>query len=318
MVTGEGDVAPARVRPGAPSPHRRRGCVRQRAGTSFATAPPVAPVAPGAAETAGKRPSGPDAAPYLVDWTPCGVVIPVLAGSSGAGASVTAAALADALRTIARRVLLVDAADPTRSGLAAAAAAEGFTVREVRPGMRLRYSSRDRRVLLARMESSEPVTPGAVPPPWVWPPQSGPADVSVVDLGHPCCCTAADPLAGAGGWLRRGQPRSLPILVVRPTRPSLLAAEQVLAGLRPWVEAGVLEPPRQLVVVGARRWPPGVPGAAGRLVRPLVDDALFLPYDRGLERGGVTGDVLPRLVVRAAARLLEHWQLLDRSPRGHL
>ena len=235
----------------------------------------------------------PAAATQAVDWSRFGVVVPVLAGSPGAGASVLAAAVTDALQQAGRRVLLVDAADPARSGLAAAAPEEGLHVRQVHPGLHLRYSWRHES-LLARMESRFPITPAMVPPPPAWLPDRGPVHVTVVDVGHDGWRAAADPLLGAGGWLRRGQPATLPILVVRPTRPSLQQAEQVLARLYRWVNARVAEPPAQLVVVGARRWPRGVTGAAGRLLDPLIPDAVFVPLHRRVELGGVTGDLLPR------------------------
>ena len=83
--------------------------------------------------TAGREP---------VDWVPFGAVVPVLAGSPGAGASVLAAALTDTLQLAGRCVLLVDAADPARSGLAAAASAEGPWTSAVTPLLQIRYSWR--------------------------------------------------------------------------------------------------------------------------------------------------------------------------------
>ena len=230
----------------------------------------------GATAAAMSRLAVPTAATQAVDWSRFGAVVPVLAGSPGAGASVLAAAVTDALQQAGQRVLLVDAADPARSGLAAAAPEEGLHVRQVHPGLHLRYSWRHES-LLARMESRFPITPAMVPPPPAWLPDRGPVHVTVVDVGHDGWRAAADPLLGAGGWLRRGQPATLPILVVRPTRPSLQQAEQVLARLYRWVNARVAEPPAQLVVVGARRWPRGVTGAAGRLLDPLIPDAVFVP-----------------------------------------
>lgn len=60
-----------------------------------------------------------------VDWAGFGQVIPVLAGSPGAGASVLTAILSDALQLAGRCALVVDTADPVRSGLAMAARSEG-------------------------------------------------------------------------------------------------------------------------------------------------------------------------------------------------
>lgn len=261
----------------------------------------------------------PPAAANPVDWTPFGVVVPVVAGSPGAGASVVAAAVADALQLAGRRVLLVDAADPARSGLAAAAETEGLRLRQVHADLALRSSWRQR-CLLIRMESRSPITAGMVPRPPTWlppqtPTQQGPIEATVVDVGHDGWRAAADPLVGAGGWLRRGNPASAPILVVRATRPSLQHAEQVLARLYRWVSARVAEPPAQLVVVATRRWPRGVTGAAGRLLQPLIDDAVFLPADRDVQVGGVTGELMPRRLIAAATALLRDWQLLD-PPRG--
>ena len=279
------------------------------------TTPPAIAAGIGATAAAMSRLAVPAAATQAVDWSRFGAVVPVLAGSPGAGASVLAAAVTDALQQAGQRVLLVDAADPARSGLAAAAPEEGLHVREVHPGLHLRYSWRHES-LLARMESRFPITPAMVPPPPAWLPDRGPVHVTVVDVGHDGWRAAADPLLGAGGWLRRGQPATLPILVVRPTRPSLQQAEQVLARLYRWVNARVAEPPAQLVVVGARRWPRGVTGAAGRLLDPLIPDAVFLPRHRRVELGGVTGDLLPRPLTAALTVLLQDRQLIDHPRKG--
>jgi hypothetical protein len=63
-----------------------------------------------------QRATVPAVARQPVDWTPFGVVIPVLAGSPGSGASVVAVTVADALQIAGRCVLLADAADRARSG----------------------------------------------------------------------------------------------------------------------------------------------------------------------------------------------------------
>ena len=81
--------------------------------------PAAAAAGIGATVAAMQRLTVPPSADRPVDWSRFGVVIPILAGSAGAGASVLAATLADALGQAGRRVLLVDAADPARSGLAA-------------------------------------------------------------------------------------------------------------------------------------------------------------------------------------------------------
>jgi hypothetical protein len=248
------------------------------------------------------------------DWSRFGQVVPVLSGSPGAGASVVTAALADLLQRSGRCVLIVDASDPARSGLAAAAAADGPWTTPVTSDLAIRYSWR-RYALLARLEARLPaITPGMVPPPEVWLPQAEPLHATVADLGHDGWRIAANPLVGAGGWLRRGTPSTRPILVVRPTRPSLWHAEQVLARLDPWIRLGLVTPPRQLVVTGVRRWPRGVPGAAGGRVAPLVESALFVPHDGELEIGGVTAAAMSARVLNALVPLLADTDLGDPEP----
>ena len=72
----------------------------------------------------------------------------------------------------------------------------------------------------------------------------------------------------------------------------------------------------RVVVVGGRRWPHGVTGAAGRRLAPLLDHAVFLPRHRPVETGGVTGDLLPRPLLGAVTPLLQDWQLLDHPRKG--
>ncbi|MGH3826285.1 MAG: hypothetical protein ACRDQX_03800, partial [Pseudonocardiaceae bacterium] len=208
-----------------------------------------------------------------VDWGRFGQVIPVLAGSPGAGASVLTAVISDAVQLAGRCALIVDTADPVRSGLARAARSEGPCVPGPHPSVRIRYSWRAQ-ALLARVETSLPVlAPGMVPPPGFWRPAVRVVHATVVDIGHDAWRVGAHPLTGAGEWLRRGTPAPRPVLVVRPTRPSLMHAEQVLARLDAWVRVGVVSPPAHLVVMGATRWPPGVAGAAGRRVAGLLAGA---------------------------------------------
>jgi hypothetical protein len=246
----------------------------------------------------------------VMDWSPFGAVIPVLAGSPGAGASAAAAALVDVLQLAGRCVLLVDAADPSRSGLAAAAPAEGPWTGAVTPLLHIRYSWR-LEALVARLESPLPaISPGMVPPPRLWLPDVHPLHVTVVDLGHDGWRATANPLLGAGAWLRRGVPSTRPVLVVRATRPSLRHAEQVLARLDPWTRAEVVSTPCRLIVTGAKRWPRGVVGAAGRRVEPLLESALFVPHDGELAAGGITGELLAARVRAAFVPMLVEWGLL--------
>ncbi|WP_224392855.1 hypothetical protein [Pseudonocardia sp. ICBG1293] len=256
----------------------------------------------------------PDTRP--VSWAAFGALIPVLAGSAGAGASCVAVAIVDALQADQRCALLVDADDPARSGLACAASWEGPWLRQVNDHISVRYSWRAD-ALLARLETGLPaITPGMVPvpPDWLPDPAPEPLHTTVVDLGHGGWRATATPVYGAGGWLRRGLPSQRPILVIRATRPSLRQAEQLLARLEPWVQRGVATPIYQLVVNGTRKWPTGVTGAAGPRIAALLDEALFVPHVPAWEIGGVTDDPSPPRAVDALRPLLASWGLVT-SPR---
>ncbi|WP_406690293.1 hypothetical protein REH65_30965 [Saccharopolyspora sp. ID03-671] len=244
------------------------------------------------------------------DWAGFGDVIPVLSASPGAGATLVATVLADAMQIAGRRVLMVDTADPARSGLAAAARSDGPVLSGPHPAVRVRVSWRAQ-ALLARVESDLPViSPGMVPPPRFFKPSNQSVQVTVVDVGHDAWRVAAHPLAGAGAWLRTGTPGPRPVLVCRATRPSLLHSEQVLARLDAWDRSGATTPPVQLVVVGARRWPTGVRGSAGRRVSALLDDALFLPHSPDIATSGITAEVTPKRLREAMTPLLRRWELL--------
>jgi hypothetical protein len=171
---------------------------------------------------------GPGPGTRAVSWSAFGTLIPVLAGSAGAGASCVAAAITDALQQAERCTLLVDADDPARSGLACASTHDGPWTRPISDRLAVRYSWRDD-ALLARLSTGLPtVTPGMVPAPpdWLSDPAPDPLHATVVDLGHGGWRAAANPRQGSGGWLRRGLPSPHPVLVVRATRPSLRQAEQ--------------------------------------------------------------------------------------------
>lgn len=239
-----------------------------------------------------------------VRWDPMGTVIPVLAASPGAGASVVAAALADALHASRRSVMLIDTADPVRSGLSRAVRTEGAWVRGPHPLVRIRLSRR-RGVLLGRVDTELPViSPGMVPsPPW-WRLLGVRHDATVVDIAHDAWRVAANPLVGAGAWMRHGMPSPRPILVCQPSAPSLLSAEAVLARLDSWAAVGALAPVERLVVVGARRWPRDIPGVAGRRLSTLVDHAVFVPHDPTIAAHGITAAITPARIRNALRPVL--------------
>lgn len=268
-----------------------------------------------AAAAALQRHGLPLAATQPVDWYGFGTVIPVVAASPGAGASIAATLLTDVLQLAGRLTLLIDPADPPRSGLASATRSGGITRVAVGGCAGIRFSWRAQ-ALLARLDAQTAViAPGAVPPPRFWRPPVPRLDVTVVDLGHDPWRVAAQPLFGVGAWLRRGTPQPRPVLVVRPSRPSLLHAEQVLARLESWAACAAAVMPAQLVVMGAKRWPPGVAGAAGRRVAELLPGAVFVPHDAQLSASGVTDAVTPARLRQAITPVLQRARLVPEPVR---
>lgn len=268
-------------------------------------------VAGAAAQVQAQEPPASSDAPH--DYSGLGQVIPVIPSSSGAGASVVATLLADALQTLSWRVLLVDTADPRRYGLACAARSDGPVREGPHETVNIRMSQRGHAVV-AHLETTLPMlSPGLVPPPQFWMPPDSTPQATVVDLSYDAWRLAAQPLSGPGAWLRNGSPTPRPILLVRPSRPSLVQAEQVLARLETWTATGIAVAPDALVVVGAKKWPDGVAGAAGRRVSALLDSAVFLPHDKEIATGGIGPDITPARLREAVMPLLRSWGLVPTS-----
>jgi hypothetical protein len=268
-------------------------------------------------------------------------VVPVLAGSSGAGASVFAAATAHALQWAGRCALLIDTAEPSRSGLCSATEVDGEHATRPVAGVRARYSWMGHAVLARREPDPEPDSgrhdpvdlaglgslPSLEPHQWLPLPPLEPLHTTVVDLGGDWArphTTPGHPFThSALAWLRapRAGTAPRPVLVVRATRPSLASAEAALARLDAYIGAGELVAPARLVVMASwkkRGWPRGVTGAAGARVARLLDDAVFLPYDRDLDLGGITAAPCPKRVRSAVAELLDSGACSHRPPHDPL
>jgi len=290
---------------------------------------PRAPVAQGAAQTgehaaaasAARSAQIARAAPAALErgqsprWLArAGQLVPVLGATSGVGASVFAAALFDVLAAAGVEVMLIDTADPVRSGLAAASD-QGPVINEI-DDVAIRASRRTSHrgyVLRLSVPASGVFTAGMVPPPHCWLPDNRAPDVTIVDLGWDSWALAAYPLRGPGAWMEitpqtpLGQ-RPRPVLVCAPTRPSVARADQVLTRLRSWTSAQRISEPAALVVSGAARWPRGVRGVGSRELARL-EPVTFLPRDSGIAVGGIGPDPLPAKLQRAAAGLAERWRL---------
>ncbi len=249
------------------------------------------------------------------DWTVFGTVIPVLAGHPGGGASVLAAVLADALAGQGHRVLLVDTADPLRSGLADATTDDGPRLTGPHRSVGIRQSERGP-IRCARLEyTGVPVrSAGMVPAPQYWNPPDGAVDVTVVDIGWDAWALGAMPLQGPGGWLRHGTPTPRPVLALRPSMPAARHTEQLLSRLAAWTSGGGATEVTSVVVMGAKKLSPAVRAVAGNALTPLLQHAVCLPTDRNVAERGVSTEPTPAPAQHAVAPLLTRWNLLANTP----
>jgi hypothetical protein len=225
-----------------------------------------------------------------------GRVVLVLAGHPGAGASTVALLLGQAATAAGAAARLIDCADPTRSGLAAASDAE---LGEDPSGWR-----RGRR---GTLDIDRPVEPfahlenlPAAPEPFGAPPDR--LGVTIVDAGWP----ARDVLT-ADSWLAGLVSTATVLMACRATVPGVRHTEQVLVGLPAQADL--------VAVLGPARWPGVVRASCGPQMRALRtgDHVMAVPLDRHLETAGLTASPLPRRL-RAAGRTLAARLLPDLPP----
>jgi hypothetical protein len=204
-----------------------------------------------------------------------GPVVLVVAGHAGAGASTVALAVAEGLAE-ARRVQLVDYAEPVRSGLAAAPAIEMGAAGAWRRG---------RRGGLDVVRHTRYPADGELPPP---PEPDDVVPLRVVDAGWSMTCALLDSpglLAGAAM-----------VVVTRVTVPAVRQTERLLAAVHG--EAAV-------ATVGPARWPRLVEASCGPRLGELRSQGRMVrvPIDRQLQIAGLTGDRLPKSVAAAGRSL---------------
>jgi hypothetical protein len=214
------------------------------------------------------------AAASQMPWTGADVgdvVVLVVAGHAGAGASTVALAVAEGLAE-GRRVALVDYAEPARSGLAGASTTELGTDDD---GWRLGRRGRVSIVRLARSPAEDGFPPL---------PDTIDAARLVVDAGWSLTCR----LLGSPGPLVRGAT----VVVTRVTVPGVRQTEQVLA---------VVDGEAVVAAVGPARWPRVVQVSCGPRLRQLRSRGrvVRVPVDRRLQVSGLSGDRLPKPVVAA-------------------
>lgn len=212
-----------------------------------------------------------------------GSVVLVLAGHAGAGASVVALALAEAL-TACRSVQLVEYAEPVRSGLVAASSIElGLDDAGWRRGSRGQLD-------LARL--AQRASPGSELPP---PTQPGSDRLRVVDPGWPL--TTALLHADRREWPAVDQ---RVVVVTRLTVPAVRQSEHLLTALGPEACAQAC-----VAAVGPNRWPRAVEASYGPILLRLWSEGrvVRIPMEARLEASGLTADPLPKSVATAGHEL---------------
>lgn len=222
-----------------------------------------------------------DTAPGVSDldqnrWGPEWVA--VVAAHAGAGASSVALMVTDALSAAGRPTRLVEVADPTWSGLVAAADAE----LGVDTSAGWRRGRRGRAVLYRRARRG----------PLVGWPVGGDGGMTVADLGLPA--------AGDVERLARHRPRL--VVVCRTTVPGARRAAGLLGQLA--YPGGA---PLVVAAVGVRHWPGPVTAAGGRELRRLkaAGRVVAVPLDRRLQTTGLTADPLSRPLLAAGRALVD-------------
>jgi hypothetical protein len=199
------------------------------------------------------------------------LVIAVVGGHAGAGASTVALALSEGM-TDRASVHLYDWHLACRSGLAAAVTQELETELGWRQGRRgpLLVSRR-----LERDAVRPPIGPSADSP-----------RVAVVDLGH---------LMDDDLWALSSA-SSRVVVATRVSVPGVRQTERVLS---------LLSEDALVVGIGPRHWPGSVEVSCGPRLRDLrkCHHVIAMPVHRGLAVAGLTTDPLPRQVAAAGRRI---------------
>ncbi len=222
--------------------------------------------------------------------------VAVVAAHAGAGASTVALALAEALAAGGVPTRLVDCADPTRSGLAAATTTE-LGVDQVG----WRCGRRESPGALVHVDRLAGPVPGIDDTPPPRPPTDTGAERVVVDVGWP-----ARHVLGGRGWVAGLVRAGRLVLVCRATVPGLRQTEHLLAGLTGIAGlAGAAGRPVVIAAVGPSRWPGAVRAGCGPALRAARAAGLVVgvPADRHLESLGLTADALPKPVAAAGRQL---------------
>jgi hypothetical protein len=153
------------------------------------------------------------------------MLVPVLGAHSYAGTSGVALAMADAAAALGLRVLLVDCADPVRTGLAGVCGTEGASTPVPHTAVAVRVSQRMAErggVQVRRLVAAGPLAAAQIPPPKAWAAVAPTGfDLTVVDLGWDVWPLLTSPAElGPAWWLAAVTEQNSPVLVMRPSMSS--------------------------------------------------------------------------------------------------
>ncbi|WP_223874370.1 hypothetical protein [Salinispora mooreana] len=239
-----------------------------------------------------------------------GVLVPVIGAHPQAGASGVALTLADTAAAAGARVLLIDCADPARSGLAGVCQREGRSVAtgEGKASIRLAARATARGALDVRrlVSMGTPLLADAVPRVHAWvAAAAGEFDLTVVDVGWDVwrLMMPSSPM-GALAWCAGNPVSTYPVLVARSTMASTALAEVLLTRYQVGEQLGMLTPVRRVVALGAASWPTQVRSSLGRLMCQVRDPAVFAPLSPEHVVSGWGTTAAPAESVPAASTLL--------------
>ncbi|WP_345631501.1 hypothetical protein [Rugosimonospora acidiphila] len=228
-----------------------------------------------------------------------------------AGASGVALALADAAAVAGLRVLLIDSADPARSGLAGVCAVEGRSVPGAHGRSAMRIGTRtvqNSRLAVRRLVGTgTPITIAQLPLPTSWASaEPSDFDLTIVDVGWDVWpLTIPGESLGPLLWCTGSPTCTFPVVVMRSTVGSVGLAEGMLTrydtGVRQrgFVEMGCA------VAVGGESWPTVVRAVMGLQLESLSERTLFISPSPEAATAGWSVAPVPANSVRTAMALLQ-------------
>ncbi len=238
-----------------------------------------------------------------------GQLVPVVGGHPGAGASGVALALADAAAAAGLRTLLIDGADPARSGLANIWTSQLRSDPPCRDGATIGTVSRAGIVGRQLRGVGRPVPARIYPwlPEWAsaqFLRDHGPFEVTVVDVGWNAWTGFNEVRFGPLAWVGAKASSTSPVLVAAPTSPSLRLTAGVHARWSAALASREVDAAPQLALADASAVPPIVRLSSPPSLADLLGRAVCFPHVAAAARGGWTENRTPGGALAAANQLL--------------